>query len=287
MEQHGGTQHRYGYGRSDGDPFDLVVGEIDSVASAGHGWQAGGSETPARRGSPVRGGLDGAYDAWVSNRTPENMSAVVDAAGPTITSEIARYTGSRTLLRSKAKSLVVRAVKTYDPSSGARLQSWIVTNLKPLSRYGLRSRPVRTPEVAARQAAELNRVSQELADELGRDPTDAELADATGMSEKRVSDVRRKAVASVFSSSFDESFDGNAASSPGVVLPDPVPFAVEAVYQGLSPEDRAIFDGITGSHGARQSSAKDVASMLHVSPANVSGRAADIARQISWIANNG
>lgn len=260
-----------------GDAGDSVgsVGAVDSAVAGSAGKKA------------WRGAADEAYAAWAADRTPENMSRVVEAMGPTINSEIMRHSGPKAILRSKAKALVVRAVKTYDPSSGTRLQSWVVTNLQPLSRYSIRQRDVRVPEVASRQAAAVARATDELRDELGRDPTDEEIGDEIGISARRVSAVRQKAVASVNSGRFDEALSEDASSQPGVAVPDRVPFAVEAVYQGLSPVDRAIFDGVTGSHGARMRSASDVASMLRVSPAQVSGRAKAIANEIAWVVNNG
>ena len=228
-----------------------------------------------------------AYARWLEDKTPENMSKVVESFYPTINSEITRYSGSKTLLRSRAKALTVRAIKSFNPKSGARLQSWVVTNLKPLSRYSVKQRDVRIPEVAARQAAIVNRTVQDLSDEYGRDPTDEEIADELGMTVKRVRDVRRKAVASIPSSMFDEMSDGSDMSVPGVVTPSRLPFAQEAVYESLDDTDRAIFDGITGSHGVRAMAAKDVAARLGVSPAAVSQHANRIGSMIAELVNNG
>ena len=228
-----------------------------------------------------------AYADWLRNKSPESMSKVLDALSPTINSEITRYSGSKPLLRSRAKVLAIKAVKSFDPMSGAKLNSWVVTNLKPLARYSIQQRDIHIPEVAARQAAAVNTATEQLKDELGRDPTDEEIADELGISVKRVQAVRSKAVATVTSGTFDEMDTDDASAVPAVSKSDPVPFATEAVYRDLSPEDKLIFDSATGSHGKPRIPGGEVAKQLGISPAAVSQRARAIGEQIAYVVNNG
>lgn len=270
----------------DGSGLDTVMDGINSVSKAQEGSFAPLRDEPGPRLKNLSGG-EQAYAEWLKNKSPENMSRVVDAFAPTINSEIMRYSGPKPLLRSRAKVLAVKAVKSFDPMSGARLNSWIVTNLQPLSRYSIKQRDIQIPEVAARQAAEVSRVTEYLKDDLGRDPTDDEIADEIGISPKRVAAVRKMAVPSVVSGSFDDSEDGeNVSTAPAVETPSQVPYAQEAVYQGLDRSDRLIFDHLTGMHGKKQLSGKDIAAMLGVSPSAISQRANAIAEQISYVVNN-
>lgn len=270
----------------DGSGLDTVMDGINSVSKAQEGSFAPLRDEPGPRLKNLSGG-EQAYAEWLKNKSPENMSRVVDAFAPTINSEIMRYSGPKPLLRSRAKVLAVKAVKSFDPMSGARLNSWIVTNLQPLSRYSIKQRDIQIPEVAARQAAEVSRVTEYLKDDLGRDPTDDEIADEIGISPKRVAAVRKMAVPSVVSGSFDDSEDGeNVSTAPAVETPSQVPYAQEAVYQGLDRSDRLIFDHLTGMHGKKQLSGKEIAAMLGVSPSAISQRANAIAEQISYVVNN-
>lgn len=232
---------------------------------------------------------ESAYADWLRDKSPSNMSRLLDTFAPTINSEIMRYEGPKPLLRSRARVLAIKAIKSFNPMSGAKLQSWVVTNLQPLSRYGQKQRDVHIPEVALRQAAEVNRVTEELRDDLGRDPTDDEIADEIGISPKRVANVRKMSVASIPSGQLDEvaGEDGDSSIAPAVVTPSRLPFAQEAVYMSLDGTDRAIFDSLTGSHGARTVPARVIASRLGISPAAVSQRASRIAQQISEVANAG
>lgn len=230
---------------------------------------------------------DALYEDWRKDRSAANMTRLLEAFSPTINSEITRYEGSRPLLRARAKVLTVKAIKSYNPASGARLQSWIVTNLQPLARYGQKQRDVHAPEVAIRQAAGVHRVAEELKSDLGRDPTDEEIADEVGISPKRVAAVRKMVVPSVTSGQFDElaTDDDESSISPGVVVPSQVPFAQEAVYMSLDDTDKFIFDALTGLHGGKQLSGAAVAARLGVSPAAVSQRAKSIATRIAEVAN--
>lgn len=223
-----------------------------------------------------------AYNAWVVNRTPENMAGLVDAFMPTVNAEIMQYSGSKELLRARGRYLVTQAVKSFNPMGGTRLNSWVVTNLKQLSRYGKRLRPVRASEAMLRNAAELAAIERRLEDDLGRKPTDDELVDETGWSAKTIGEIRKSSVASVSGSSFGEDDEGEGASAePGLVRPSKAPYAAEAVYMGLDDKDKAIFDGKTGMHGKTRSSGSSLADMLKISPAAVSQRSAAIGRDIA------
>lgn len=273
--KYAGTLVTYNINTQSDDGVNAVFSAVNQLADDEHGPKLKNLTTS-----------ETAYADWLRDKSPANMSKVLDALSPTINSEITRYAGPSSLLRSKAKVLAIKAVKSFDPMSGARLNSWVVTGLKPLSRYGIQQRDIHVPEVAARQAAAVNAATERLIDELGRDPTDEELADELGISSKRVHAVREKAMASMHSGAFDESVSDDASSIPGVSKTDPMDFAREAVYRDLSPDDKLIFDSATGSHGVKPMKAIDVAAKLGVSPATVSQRAKVIGEQLSYVANN-
>lgn len=225
-----------------------------------------------------------AYNEWVLSRTPETMAGIVDAFMPTINAEIMQYSGPKELLRARGRYLVTQAVKSFNPMSGARLHSWVVTNLKQLSRYGKRLRPVRASEVMIRNAAELATIEKRMEDDLGRKPTEDELVDETGWNKKTLAEIRKSAVASVSGSSFGEDDEGEGVSEPGLIRPSTLPYAAEAVYMGLDDKDKDIFDGKTGMHGKKQTSGSSLADMLNLSSAAVSQRASAIGNDIADMA---
>ena len=167
--------------------------------------------------------------------------------------------------------------------SNTKLNSWVVTNLKQLSRYGKRMRPVRASEAMLRNAAELASVERRLEDDLGRKPTDEELTDETGWSAKTLAEIRKSSIASVSGGAeVDADDDGNA--EPGLIRPNGARYAAEAVYMGLDDRDKTIFDAKTGLHGKPVQSGTSLADMLKISPAAISQRSSAIGRNIAEVA---
>ena len=229
-----------------------------------------------------------AYDAWKLDPTPDNMARVITSLEPTINSEVQRYQGSKPILRGRAKVLATKAVHKYDPSHGAKLRSWVVTQLQPLSRYGQQMRPIHASEMAIRQAAEVNRIKEEMSEELGRDPTDEEIADKTGISVARIKKVQKDVMATVPESSFTETSEEDGGKSmPGVIAPDVITTAKEMVYESLSPRDKQIYDWKIGAHGKSVLANQVIARRLGITPALVSQRSKQIAYQIRDLAERG
>lgn len=210
------------------------------------------------------------------DQSPENMAGLVSAFMPTINSEIQQYSGSKALLRARAKAYVVEAIRSYDPMGRTNLNTWVVTNLKQLSRYGKRLRPVRASENSIRNAAELNRVSKELEDQLGRKPTDEELQDSTGWSKKTLEKLRAASVATVSSGALAVRDVEAGPEDPSVAKMNNTPYARDATYMSLDDRDKDIFDYKLGMHGKKQLSGNEIAKRLGVTPAYVSQRASRI-----------
>ena len=228
-----------------------------------------------------------AYEEWRADPTPERLATTMRSLQPMINSEIQRYPGPKNVLRGKAKQLAVGAIRSYNPTSGAKLTSWVTTQLQPLNRYGRTvAGSVRIPEAARRQAAEVETRRLELVDKLGDEPTDQQLADATGLSEKRIAHLRTLAVPVLSEGALEEMAAGDSEDSgpsPGVELPEGDPALREAtnmVYEELDARDRKIMEFKTGYNGAPVLDNMTIAKRLGVSPALVSQRSLDIANRI-------
>jgi DNA-directed RNA polymerase specialized sigma subunit len=222
-----------------------------------------------------------AYNKWVVDQSPENMAGLVSAFMPTINSEIQQYSGSKSLMRARAKAYVVDAVRSYDPTGNTSLNTWVVTNLKQLSRYGKRLRPIRAAETTIRNAAELNRVSTEMEDRLGRKPTDDELMDETGWSKRELGRIRSASVAAVSTGSMAIRDPESGPEDPLIDHMDNMPYARDAAYMSLNDRDKEIFDYRLGMHGKKQLNGNEIAGKLGVTPAYISQRASAIAKMIA------
>jgi len=223
--------------------------------------------------------IDGAYADWAADPTPANLKTVLDGLDPTINAEVQRFSGPKPLLRSRARLLAIKAVRSYDPASGAKLRSWVVTQLQPLSRYNNSLKPVYAPEDAARKSYAVAQARARFLDEYGRDPTDDELADEVGISVARLRKVRQMTPATM-NEPTNEGADDETTPDLAIYRSNPVPSARDAVYDALGARDRRIFDLRTGSHGSRETACKDIAALLNVSPAFVTQRSNAIAERI-------
>ena len=222
-----------------------------------------------------------AYNAWVVNQTPETMAGLVDAFMPTVNAEIMQYSGPKELLRSRGRFLVTQAIRSFNPMGNTKLNTWVVINLRQLSRYGKRLHPVRASEVMFRNAAELSSVEKRLEDDLGRKPTDEELVDETGWSAKTIADIRKSVVASISGGADVDADEEWSSGDPGLIMPNKARYAAEAVYMSLNDRDKAIFDAKTGLHGDKKMSGSSLADMLRISPAAISQRSALIGKEIA------
>lgn len=220
------------------------------------------------------------YDRWSKDPTPDNMSEVLSSLDPVISREVHRYTGPKSLLRGKAKSLAIQAVRNFDPSRGAKLHSWVTTQLQQLNRYGQSLRPVYVPEVTNRESSELNSVSQRLSDELGRQPTHDELADELGVSTKKIQRLLKAKPAVLSESQLYTDPESGMTSLPATSEVDVIGESADVIYPGLSERDKMIYDYKTGKRGKPPLNNLQIARKLGVTPALVSQRAKDIAQRI-------
>jgi len=222
---------------------------------------------------------DTAYNDWVLDPSPENTGKWLKTVTPLINSEIQRYTGPKPLLRSKGKGLAINALRTYDPTRGTKLTSWVVTQMQPLSRYSQRLKPVRSSELAVRQAAEVDTQRKQFEIEYDKEPTDAELADIVGISQRRIKLLRDKVNAVIPEAALVDAETGGI-DLPTATESNTLDFATEATYHGLTPREKLIFDWKTGGHGKPTLENQEIARRLGISPAAISQTTAAIAGQI-------
>lgn len=216
------------------------------------------------------------FQTWKINPTPANTGTLLKSVQPDIDRGIFAHVGkSDPILASRAKRMALQAIKTYDPSK-AKLGTHIINQLQGLKRVSRQqSNIISIPERVAMDQGYIERAKAELGDELGRDPSMAEISDRTGISPKRINYVSKFRYA-MAQGAFSNLGEGeNDDFSPAV---DQVGNNTwfEFVYSDLDPTNQKIMEWTLGLHGQKMLSNQDIARKLRMTPGAVSQRKAKI-----------
>jgi DNA-directed RNA polymerase specialized sigma subunit len=229
--------------------------------------------------APTPGTLDAAYDFWQRNQSPANMDRLLQAAKPTIGKALSSFAGGDKAMTARAKRLVVDAVKMFDPKRGAKLNTHLMIRLQPLQReYTNRSSIFSVPERVQLDRFRLEQSELALTDELGREPSDDELADYTGFSTRRIAHVRKFARRGYAESQMRTPEGEPVQVASEAVDPEDVWF--EYVHYDLDPIDKKILEWKTGMYDKKTLSTNEIARRLKITPSAVSQRAAKIALKL-------
>lgn len=219
------------------------------------------------------------YEAWRTDPTPANMGLLLDKAKPVFQSAIKSYGQGNEALLPHARRLAVDAFKNYDASKGTKLQTHLMTQLQPLRRRAREYAQVtHVPERVNTDLYQVNQAHQKFFDRHGREPSDREMADATGLSLKRIGYVRTYKPEIAESGLADPE---GGIFYPGTEKPDPEKILIEYVHHDLDPVDQKILEWRTGLYGKEKLENREIAKRLSLSPGAVSQRAARIAQKMA------
>lgn len=223
------------------------------------------------------------YDAWKMEQTPQTRSNLLRAVDPVISKGLKTYAGpsyGSPTTRSRARRIALQSFSSYDPTKGS-LQNHILSNMRRLQRVGAQeAQIIGLPERVAMNKKLLDDTEHELMYELGRAPSDTEIADRSGLSLKRIAYIRQANPVASSSQIEDNSED---ASMPASTIPGDAQRAnawEEFIYYDLTPTEQLIYDMTLGRHGRKQASTREIADKLGITPGAVSQRAARIQQKL-------
>ncbi len=91
---------------------------------------------------------------------------------------------------------LMKAVERFDPKKGGKLSTYAAWWIKQSIKRALanQSKTIRLPVHLVDKISKIRRVSVQMSEELGREPTDEELAEEIGMSSAKVSQLKTAAI---------------------------------------------------------------------------------------------
>lgn len=229
--------------------------------------------------------LKTAWEEWNKNHDEQSRKKLFDKAEPIISQAVNTFAGGKDdpVVDLKSRELAQKAFETYDPTK-AKLKTHLFRQMQPLTRtVHNRANQLQIPQQAWWDLKNMEEAQKELKYDLGHDPTAQQLADSTGLSERRVGMLRELSGEGVPESVLREK---DPEAILGLEKRDETKddqWTTKAVYHSLSPTDQKIMEYRTGLFGSEQIPNKEIAQRLGISSSAVSQRASKIASMVEEV----
>ena len=226
-----------------------------------------------------------AFDAWQADQTPAGNAAFLKQIDPIVQKGLKMYSDGSPLTASRARLVALEAARKYDPKR-SRLQSHMLNQMQSLRRIQRQQQQVlRVPERILLESNRLKNYTQELTDELGREPSDAELSDRLGLSLERLAKIRKyqPGMSSGQAESADPMQGQPASFIPG--QQEAEDYWVQIVYQDLGPLDQKVMEMALGLNGQKKLSNQEIAKKLNRSPGAITQRKSRIQELLNQESN--
>lgn len=220
--------------------------------------------------------ITSSIEAYKQYPTRSNSSRMLKVLNPAIEQAAKSHVGSMTPhMMASAKQLALKTIGNFDPSKSS-LNTYLYHQMRGLKRIGSqKSRVITIPERVAIESNSLNQQAKAFEVENGYEPSDQELADFTGISVKRIGQVRSRHHGLSEGLFIDE--EGGRYSPEVENSGDDIRKAwMELVYSDLDNTNKRIMEltGLYGNH--RPLSNTEIAARLGITPSAVSQRKAKI-----------
>jgi RNA polymerase primary sigma factor len=165
---------------------------------------------------------------------------------------------------------LMKAVERFDPAKGGKLSTYAAWWIKQSIKRALanQSKTIRLPVHLVDKISKMRRVSLQMSEELGREPTDDELAEEIGLSSGKVSQLKTVAIRPASldapisdddSTEFGEIVGDDEAMTPFEMLRDKnLHSEVGDLLDVLDARERKIIDARFGLNGGKPRTLEEV-----------------------------
>ena len=223
------------------------------------------------------------FNAYKTDPSPLNATTLLTSLNPAINRGIRAHVGANVgpTTRSHARKLTLAAVRTYDPTRSG-LRTHVINHLQGLRRIQRHQTQIlKTPERVMLDRSYLDREENRLMDQSGSEPTLQELADATGLSLKRIHYVRSYRPPLPFSMLEAQAGPEGETTGGGPAIEQDSDAWMEVVYGDLNPVNQKILEWTLGMHNRPMLSNQAIAAKLNLSAGAISQRKNSIQKLIN------
>lgn len=207
------------------------------------------------------------WNKWdQGGRQAQDLRPLVTSMRPLVQERVNVYSGRVPIppeaLEAEFKNHAVKAIKTYDPNRGAKLSTWVRSNIRKGGRFVSTYQNVgRVVEDRVAKITEYKLAQEQLSEQTGRAPTDSEVARKLRWSLPEVQRMNSEMRADIMSSNFE--------SDPTSYTPSVDNEIIEHLHEELSPQERQVFNYMK-TPGATEGKTGLIADKLKWSPSKVS-----------------
>lgn len=215
---------------------------------------------------------------WRSSRDLQSYNELRSRHSGLIFKQVNTYASSgvpRPALEAEANKLFDDAVNNYKPTSAASFSTFLVYYLKRLDRYNRKNQDTaRIPEALSLRIGEHDRVRNQLAEELMREPTPQEIAKQMGMSKSRVMQLQNSRRQDLYEGGFEGQTTNHSLRAANM-------HALHDLGEELTGQEKEVYEYLTGLNGKPKITNKiALAKKLGMSPGRISQITSSISKKL-------